>query len=348
MSFLRRIFSKNGEEDYETILSNLANDIQKRQLKLSEIRLRERRSTLLVTLYTLAAWVAYVSLWYYNVLPDLKRGQFVTKPSVERAIKGAPVVIGPIIILFIRRVVQIWYMRKGDAEEKTVKELMKKRREKVEEIKKKTNYYSTRDLIQKYDEVTPSATPLRQRLPVGQIPQTPQGRPIPNAPNTVNPRMQTPGASAASFSPVTPLPPPRKQWYDKLADALLGEDDPNIASPSSRYALICEKCFMHNGLVKESMWEDAQYVCPKCGHFNPSARSKKERPRQSLSPTPSPHSSPSNHVDSPSTRRSQNPPSPSQISRNRSSTSSETDMPTVDGLEPTAMEVDSNEGDHTP
>lgn len=55
-----------------------------------------------------------------------------------------------------------------------------------------------------------------------------------------------------------PGPSPRKQWYDKLADALLGEDDPNIASPSSRYALICEKCFVHNGLVKESMWEETR------------------------------------------------------------------------------------------
>ncbi|KAF8179234.1 hypothetical protein BJ912DRAFT_883220 [Pholiota molesta] len=346
MSFLRRVFSKKGEEDYETILSNLADDIQKRQLKLSEIRLRERRSTLLVTLYTLAAWVAYVSLWYFNVLPDLKRGQLVTNPSVGRAVRGAPVVIGPIIILFIRRVVQIWYMKKGDAEEKTVKELMKKRRDKVEEIKKKTNYYSTRDLIQKYDEATPLATPLRQRFPNGQVPQTPQGRPIPNLPNTGNPRMQTPGSSAANLSPFTPLPPPRKQWYDKLADALLGEDDPNIASPSSRYALICEKCFMHNGLVKESMWEDAQYVCPKCGHFNASARSKKEHPRQSLSPTPSPNSSPSHPVDPPSASRSRTS-SPSQITRNRSTTSSETDLPAVDG-EPAAMEVDSSEDNHTP
>jgi hypothetical protein len=70
----------------------------------------------------------------------------------------------------------------------------------------------------------------------------------------------------------TPLPPPRKQWYDKLADALLGEDDPNIASPSSRYALICEKCFMHNGLVKESMWPDARkFTRPSCASLGASS-----------------------------------------------------------------------------
>jgi hypothetical protein len=31
-----------------------------------------------------------------------------------------------------------------------------------------------------------------------------------------------------------------------------------LGAAQSRYALICEKCFSHNGLVKESMWEDAR------------------------------------------------------------------------------------------
>jgi hypothetical protein len=60
---------------------------------------------------------------------------------------------------------------------------------------------------------------------------------------------------------VTPnhsVAPSRKQWYDRLADVIIGDEDLAPASPSSRYALICEKCFAHNGLVKESMWEDAR------------------------------------------------------------------------------------------
>ena len=49
-----------------------------------------------------------------------------------------------------------------------------------------------------------------------------------------------------------------KRWYDRLTDALLGDEVIEQASPSSRYALICEKCFAHNGLVKESMWEESR------------------------------------------------------------------------------------------
>lgn len=119
------------EEDYETILSNLADDIQRRQLQLSEIRLRERRSTLLATLYALAAWVAYFVIWYLNALPKLRNTH---NSAGERIVKGIPILVGPIVsvpcfspslwsdfsllfsVLFIRRIVQIWYMRKGDGE----------------------------------------------------------------------------------------------------------------------------------------------------------------------------------------------------------------------------------------
>jgi len=124
------ICEKKVEEDYETILSNLADDINKRQLQLSEIRLRERRATLLVTLYTLAAWVAYLVIWYLNALPGLNSGH---NSAMERVIRGIPIIVGPVVlvpffasyslsdtflfsVLFIRRIVQIWYMRKGDGE----------------------------------------------------------------------------------------------------------------------------------------------------------------------------------------------------------------------------------------
>ncbi|PBK63480.1 hypothetical protein ARMSODRAFT_963091 [Armillaria solidipes] len=280
MSFLFAFFRKNKEDDYETILASLAADIQKRQTKLADIRLRERRSTLFVTLYTFIAWVVYVALWYTGALPSL--AGYYRNFRVEKAVKGLPVVVGPIIILFIRRIVQIWYTRKGDAEEKTLQKLMKEQRTKVEEIKKKTNYYSTRELLQRYDENSPASSPLRQRIVV-----QPQGTPgTPTRPSnggTGSAVLNTPQNQAAVpiSPPQPPLGPSRKQWYDKLADAVLGDDD------QARFALICEQCFAHNGLVKESVWEETQYVCPKCNHFNPSRRSNKQgirAPPQAVGP----------------------------------------------------------------
>ncbi|KAI5116275.1 hypothetical protein M0805_009232 [Coniferiporia weirii] len=280
-------FSKKEPEDYEQVLSSLALDVQKRQTRLSEIRLRERRTTLILTMYTFSFWVAYVGAWYAGFLPHLSGLQF------EHTMKTVPVFVGPIIIQFSRRIVQTWYTRIGNAEEKTLKTLLAQQRSKVEEIKKKTNYYSTKNLIERYD-ASPAGSPAKPRPGVPQMPVTPQ-RPSggqTNGPMQGQGRPQTPGASMNGLQvlgglqvPATPL---RKQWYDKLADALLGDDELGANSAASRYALICQKCFTHNGLVKEDLWEDTQYVCPKCGHFNPSMRALKAA--QGTTPSRSPQS----------------------------------------------------------
>ncbi|KAI1785971.1 hypothetical protein LXA43DRAFT_1035639 [Ganoderma leucocontextum] len=286
-------FKKSQPEDYEQVLALLSQDVQKRQTRLSEIRLRERRATLLVSVYALLAWFAYTTLWYMDFLPNLTTHK--RSSNFERTTKAIPVFVGPIVILFVRRIVQIWYTRIGDAEEKALVKLRKQQRDKVEEVKQKSNYYSMRNLIERYEGGSgPDSPGLRRR-----IPPTPQGQPpIPvpvpqqqqqRAPQTpqrggLQVNLQTPAQGSLtpglqqqlSPSPQRPLPPPRKQWFDKLADAILGDEDASAPGAASRYALICQKCFAHNGLVKESQWEDTQYMCPKCGYFNPSARTLRE------------------------------------------------------------------------
>jgi len=196
--------------------------------------------------------------------------------------------------------VQLWYRRKGNAEEKALAALKLARRNKVEDFKKKTNYYETRELLERYEDgsSTPSSgAPPRpidgssSRLQL-QLLATPQrAGPVapPNTPGPTPANLRTPISpglqNQLAPTPQQPLSPPRKLWYDKLADALLGDDESPVSAAASRYALICQKCFTHNGLVKEDMWEDAQYVCPKCGHFNPSARSQRKGP-QSLPRSP--------------------------------------------------------------
>ncbi|KAJ7634455.1 hypothetical protein FB45DRAFT_467855 [Roridomyces roridus] len=270
MSFIWRLFrAQKPPDDYESILSALAANIQKRQERLSEIRGRERNSTMLVTLYTLAGWLAYVAVWYLGFVTNNANGRRV--PQVEKTLRALPVFVGPILILFIRRIVQVWYNRKGNAEEKTLQTLLKEQRLKVEEIKKKTNFYETRDLLSRYEGSAPG-TP-QQRRPGGP-PQTPQQSQRASVPSTVssNHRAAPPPTPARP----TPAAPPQRKWYDAVADILVGpEDTSSLNAEKQKYALICERCFAHNGLVAEAVWADAQYTCPKCGHFNASARSRR-------------------------------------------------------------------------
>jgi len=56
--------------------------------------------------------------------------------------------------------------------------------------------------------------------------------------------------------PLAPsIPPPQRHWYDRIVDAVLGED---TESPHTRFALICQRCFTHNGLVREAELENTR------------------------------------------------------------------------------------------
>ncbi|KAF7314648.1 hypothetical protein MKEN_00938600 [Mycena kentingensis (nom. inval.)] len=260
--------SKPASDDYETILADLASNVQKRQQQLADIRQRERRASTLVTLYTLAGWLVYLGVWYFGFVSG-GRGHKVQ--VAERVVRALPVFVGPIFILFIRRIVQLWYNRKGNQEEKSLQALLKEQRTKVEEIKKKTNFYSTRDLLSRYDQQSAPGTPQRgpQQPPPSAGPQgqAPRKSGVPPPPNGQSLSIST------ATAPPRPQEPPRRTLFDSLADLLVGGEDQ--APASQKYALICEKCFAHNGLVHEAAWPDAQYKCPQCGHFNASARSRK-------------------------------------------------------------------------
>ncbi|KAF7360098.1 hypothetical protein MVEN_00738200 [Mycena venus] len=273
MSFIWRLFSSEKPPDDETVLAALERDIQRRQTLLTEIRARERTATALVTLYTLAAWLVYVGVWYFGFVSGGGGRKGARVGSLEKAVKALPVVVGPILILFIRRIVQIWYARKGNAEEKTLQTLLKTQRAKVEEIKKKTNFYQTHALLSRYDLSSggpsggPNATNANGGGP-GSVssPNTPQRGPgsvvqgTPARPGGKGPRPSTLVAGASPPPPPQqPQQPRGRGWFDALADVLVGPDDsPQIDKEKQKFALICEKCFAHNGLVPESVWGDAR------------------------------------------------------------------------------------------
>jgi hypothetical protein len=64
-----------------------------------------------------------------------------------------------------------------------------------------------------------------------------------------NLRIAPPALAPPTVLPAYDTP---KAWYDKLFDALIGPAE----GPNSKYALICSKCFAHNGLAVAEEFED--------------------------------------------------------------------------------------------
>jgi hypothetical protein len=61
---------------------------------------------------------------------------------------------------------------------------------------------------------------------------------------------------------------PESHWYDRILDALLGEDE---ASAKNRLALICKQCRIVNGLAPPGIKtpeELGKWRCSGCGAWN--------------------------------------------------------------------------------
>jgi hypothetical protein len=164
--------------------------------------------------------------------------------------------------------------------------LRKAQKLKVEEMKQKMRYYQAKNLIERYEGLSgdvaaakplnsresPPSSPkmlppqVRSQSPGNQPPTQPRGsqNSVQNSPaqNINGPMPPSIDASPLpmnrSFGPPPPNMPqflpnhvaPRpavyeRTWVDRVLDVLVGEE----SNSTNKYALICQKCFNHNGLV---------------------------------------------------------------------------------------------------
>ena len=139
--------------------------------------------------------------------------------------------------------------------QKHLKKLNSDLKEKIQEIKVKMNYERTKDLIEKYDEKPkhpPNATHNRNQ-------QNLRNRNPQNGAFNAN----SPSKSPAGLNQRPVAMTKKASWYDKLADAIVGIE------PGKEYALICNFCYNHNGLITLEQVNKIQYICPNCKKFNP-------------------------------------------------------------------------------
>lgn len=128
----------------------------------------------------------------------------------------------------------------------------------------------------------PQSAPTQQQM----TPMRPQMQP--NTPMGVNanmrlpnPNMQTSFHQPQSAGPNPQSMPYRRTPYpiinhsekgviEKMVDYLVGD------GPSSRFAMICQHCLMHNGMALQEEYEYSPFRCAFCGVYN---HAKKQRPQ---------------------------------------------------------------------
>jgi hypothetical protein len=134
----------------------------------------------------------------------------------------------------------------------------------------------------------PPPTANIQRSPTQPRPVTPQHAPPP--PQTLSPTPQPPlqEAPGAEFAPnafgsdltkqdsnSSPAAYPETHWYDRILDALLGEDE---TQAKNRFVLICSQCRLVNGQAPpgaRTLEDVGRWRCGGCSAWN-----GKEKPRE--------------------------------------------------------------------
>ncbi|ORZ00340.1 hypothetical protein BCR43DRAFT_485056 [Syncephalastrum racemosum] len=315
---------KTDPNDYEKILSELDGQIQKTELKLSDLKIRERRWTLLWILYSSVIWLVYALYSFMMV-----RGSDLTMDIILFHI--TPVVVAPVCIYYVRQLAKWLFVKRQSYIESKLSTLRREQKLKVEELKKKTAYYTTKSLLDRYEggQRGKQAQPkegVRQRKSQQQAQQQHQQQPMagaarhpqggvaakmggnpplasssfPSSPSS-NPSLlhshpdqqqqqqqqqqQNAGVAPLMTRPayLQPQPPHERHWYDRVVDALVGEE-----GPESKFALVCQFCMAHNGLVLPTEIDTIQYVCPVCKKFNPSRQSRQLHPNGPVIPPASP------------------------------------------------------------
>ncbi|KAJ3228055.1 hypothetical protein HDU81_006364 [Chytriomyces hyalinus] len=293
-----------GKEDFAQVLQDIDNEIQRIEEDMASFEASSHavRSALLKYLGTVYA--AFLAAYFTVMSP-------AEDTLLMWTAKTAVLALFPVGIYYSRKLVDVWYKAKLRSSSRRLDTLRATQKIKIEELKKKTGYYTTKTLIDKFD-TPPKPVPKFNSPGKGLTPMRTPVKPIvimpSNSPHLLNANaaMQTPNISGVGGVKAIVSPPnrgtklhakaiPSSTWFDRVMDAVVGGEE----GPQNKYALICQSCFVHNGLVPPEQYHGIKFKCMACGHLNSSIPSRNASRNNSVERSFSRGASPSIRSHSP-------------------------------------------------
>ncbi|KAK9074179.1 hypothetical protein SSX86_006776 [Deinandra increscens subsp. villosa] len=219
-----------------------------------------------------------------------------------RALQVLPIFVLPALSSALYWAIFSFTRMRDSRDQKTIDRLRDERQTKIDELKERTNYYTTQKLIQKYDPdpaaKAAAASVLASKLGADsglkvflgeelQHYSEATGKSHDVEPVTSSGLRKRNTSEATSkggndlemYQPAENEISPHSQvvvehydpkafasqdggWIARLAQLLVGED------PSQSSALICGNCHMHNGLARKEDFPFITYYCPHCHALN--------------------------------------------------------------------------------
>lgn len=237
-------------------MAELATKISKRNKLQLKYSTRVRRVKGLLTLYSVFVYTIYTAIVLVGHRYQRSRWHI------------AGLAGGPLTLWLVRWMIQRWYSWWSSFNDDQLETLHSQRKEMIEELKEKSNFYSTQALLSRFDS----------QKSVEEEKQDEQEELAAQEEREAAEQQSAAAAAAAAQMQMSPSPDSQfplipvgsayyqPKWYDRILDLIAGEDE---NSPKMRYALICKRCAAHNGLAQPGETPDeVVYICPHCGFKN--------------------------------------------------------------------------------
>ncbi|PVU86520.1 hypothetical protein BB560_006691 [Smittium megazygosporum] len=280
--FRRKKASFFEEEDYEFVLQNIQQELSENLGRLDTLHRRKQTASTTWVIYSGVGWVVFSGgFWFYGSAQNLPQTAYTICLSIS--------VFGLPIIYYTNKLICYYFNKTIKNQEKSIKTLKDSQKEKIKELKEKTKFDTTRQLIERYEPSVitlkaQSHTPSTSNM--GSRQQSMSARPLNVTPSSgkfkfvlIRVFLYLIFSNRPLFSNTNPIgpsgvvnvsrqeqPSKPKVWLDNFVEKIVGIDD----IQGTRYALICAKCYSHNGLALPEEVNTVQYTCPKCGFFNQS------------------------------------------------------------------------------
>ncbi|XP_064471846.1 endoplasmic reticulum junction formation protein lunapark-like isoform X2 [Ornithodoros turicata] len=229
---------------------DLLEDIEKRIADINDYKhTKEKQQKRLVgalisyscLFYILVVVITYI--WYF---PDTVHGQLLC---------AIPLVLFPVLIMVLKKLLQWYFRRKIELKNEELADLIREKKSVLNNVMETETFKVAREILEKYDpETLKRSIHLEEKVEMKQL-ALPERGPAPGPPL---PR---------------PILPRERTAFDRIIDFMVGE------GPSSRYALICSRCFCHNGMALKEEYEYLAFRCCYCFHWNAAKKQRPELPK---------------------------------------------------------------------
>jgi hypothetical protein len=233
---------------FEKELSEISKKVLEREQRQINHTIQYKRVSSKFTLYSVTTYLVFIA---YAVVARCTGLYTVT------AVVGLPA-----LIYLVRKIISLWFNKLISNNSEYIESLKTQQRQKIEDLKERTNFYKTKALLDRFDsESQQHELELEQQVQrereLQELHEAQQAQKLQQ-------QLQTQFQQQTLIQPHN-QPQFQPTWFDRLLDKIIVSGDDS----NNRYALICANCKSHNGLAGlGELPEQVIYICPHCGYKN--------------------------------------------------------------------------------